>query len=152
MHFTPLLSVYCLATLALSQSVDWRDIPGVCSPVCYAVVNLAQSCEHNGSNDYITCACIAAVWRDNTNVNSLLSSCSFTATTWTGATTGTEHWDHSYFYLDCWYDEFIVELWNFNSSASGTSSTASEFTGAAAPVMTACLGIAYAMMGLPAIL
>lgn len=81
MQFITLASLYLLICTVLAQDVDWRDIPGICSPVCWAVVNLSQGCAHTvDDNGYINCvcnnnaaanwipnceACIAAVWRND---------------------------------------------------------------------------------------
>ncbi|KAF4309118.1 hypothetical protein GTA08_BOTSDO02856 [Botryosphaeria dothidea] len=192
MQFITLASLCLPVCTVLAQDVDWRDIPGNCSPVCWTVVNLSQGCAHTvDDNGYINCvcnnnaaadwipnceACIAAVWRNDSDVNSLLNSCSLSSTTWTGATTGTgtataiptgtvtttESTGTSSTSTSTSGSATVTGTSASTTSsstrrtttagASQTASTGSAFTGAAAPMATACLGMAAVLMGLPAML
>ncbi|KAH7062520.1 hypothetical protein B0J12DRAFT_736053 [Macrophomina phaseolina] len=193
MQFITLAYFYLLTSITFAQEVDWQDIPGVCYSVCWEVASLSQGCAYTNGNNYIDCvcnndvaprwipncqACIAAVWRKDTNVNSLLNSCSFTSTTWTGATTitgsgtaapTTETTTTGEGTSTASSSSTSVSRTSSGTRSSGSASTtdtgsatatgasqatssASDFTGAAAPVATACFGMAAMLLGLPAIL
>ncbi|KAF2795316.1 hypothetical protein K505DRAFT_416545 [Melanomma pulvis-pyrius CBS 109.77] len=99
-----ILLAFALSTVGLAQQdIDNNDIPTQCSVVCSGLVQLTQTCDEQNNNDdndrnYLNCvcnstgvsaqlplceACVATFDNDgrDTDVNDLLTSCSFSTTT-----------------------------------------------------------------------
>ncbi|KAK0660960.1 hypothetical protein DIS24_g3006 [Lasiodiplodia hormozganensis] len=168
-----------LAGVTLAQTVEWTDIPNICRPACAYTINLSQGCAHNTNDEYLNCvcdkpqspnwipsceACVATFWDSNNDVKSLLNSCSFTTTAWTGVTTATgsetatatgaasSTVDGTLSGNSASSTAAVGTTTSRSSTISSTSSaTNSEFTGAAAPLATAGIGMAAVLMGFPVI-
>ncbi|KAH7053295.1 hypothetical protein B0J12DRAFT_698500 [Macrophomina phaseolina] len=116
-------------------------------------------------------ACVATFWDSDNDVKSLREACSFTATTWTGVTTATgsetaaatgaaettstssgSSTTAGSATASSTDGSTAVGATSVSTPASISSPTPSQFTGAAAPLATAGVGMVALLMGLPVML
>lgn len=99
MHFQNLALIFALSAIGLAQDIDANDVPGQCTSVCASLVTLTRDCDNSTNDDAaeLNCLCNATNAstliplcaacisqngdRDNDAVD-ILTSCSFTATTY----------------------------------------------------------------------